>query len=618
MTETKTPEGYKTADPFKVTIHQQNETHHYSVVNNVLEERLKVVKADAESGKTIPRANAGFKIKSLQTGKYVSMPNLNHDGTTDTFMTNEEGYLTTTEALPYGQYELVETQAPLGYVLAKDPAKFSITGKDSDGIVTVKFTDKSQKGIVTLHKTGATPVEVTKQSTKYGEQYGFNYDYTPLAGAKFEFTASKNITTADGTVHAKKGEIVATATTDANGQIKTPQLYLGKYSVKEVAAPNGFILNDKPIDFELKYAGQNVEVTSTSLKATNDFQKLNVVVNKQAEQIKSWDKNKPTLENKAANGQVFGLFSKAGYNKGDINVPAKALVATATVKDGKATFADIQLPEGSYYVQELDAGEAYQLDDQTYDFEFKATDNTTTKNLTINGDKDTPILNKLHFNEFTFKKINETAKLVEDKGYQFTFDGNAKGAVFELLDKDKKVIQTTTIDDKSIGAFKNVPVGTFYLREKTPSATNLVLTKDLTKIVSTKTGITVYDAKGQLISQDKKNRQTKKQQLKLKKPPKKPEISFTLKNNLIKGTGELTKTDVSNGKVLPNTGIKVLDQDGKTVVSGRTNDKGIFSFATCLLANTNLWSMTHQKVTRSMKHLSILKSLKMVKSSRRK
>lgn len=376
----------------------------------------------------------------------------------------------------------------------------------------------------------------------------------------------------------KKGETVATATTDADGQIKTPQLYLGKYSVKEVAAPNGFILNDKPIDFELKYAGQNVEVTSTSLKATNDIQKLNVTVNKQAEQIKSWAKNKPTIENKAANGQVFGLFSKAGYTNGDTKVPAKALVATAIVKDGKATFADIQLPEGSYYVQELDAGEAYQLDDQTYDFEFKATDNTATKNFTINSDKDAPILNKLHFNEFTFKKINETAKLVEDKGYQFTFDGNAKGAVFELLDKDKKVIQTTTIDDKSIGSFKNVPVGTFYLREKTPSATNLVLTKDLTKIVSTKTGITAYNAKGQLISQVKKQT-AEKTATETKETTETPEISFTLQNSLIKGTGELTKTDVSDGKVLPNTGIKILNQDGKPVVSGRTNDKGIFSFA---------------------------------------
>ena len=52
-----------------------------------------------------------------------------------------------------------------------------------------------------------------------------------------------------------------------------------------------------------------------------------------------------------------------------------------------------------------------------------------------------------------------------------------------------------------------------------------------------------------------------------------------MQNSLIKGTGELTKTNVSDGKVLPNTGIKILNQDGKTVVSGRTNDKGVFSFA---------------------------------------
>lgn len=144
--------------------------------------------------------------------------------------------------------------------------------------------------------------------------------------------------------------------------------------------------------------------------------------------------------------------------------------------------------------------------------------------------------------------------------------------------KDKKVIQTTTIDDKSVGSFKNVPVGTFYLREKTPSATNLVLTKDLTKIVSSKIGITAYNAKGQLISQDKKQAD-EKATTETKETTEIPEISFTLQNSLIKGTGELTKTDVSDGKVLPNTGIKILDQDGKTVVSGRTDDKGIFSFA---------------------------------------
>lgn len=575
VTESKTPEGYKTVDPFKVTIHTQNETHHYGVENKVIEEKLRVVKADAESGKTIPLAGAAFKIKSLQTGKYVTMPNHNHDGMTDTFLTNEAGYLITSETLPYGKYELVETKAPTGYVLAKDPASFTIDGTHKDGIVDIKFLDKSQKGIVALKKTGATPVSVDKQTTKFGDQYNFKYDYTSLAGAKFEFTAREDIKTADGTVHAKKGQVVATATTDENGQIKTPQLYLGKYAAKEVDAPNGYVLNSKPIEFELKYAGQSVEVTSTSLAMTNDFQKLNVTVAKQAEAIKNWNDNKPTLDKVAANGQVFGIFTREAYSNGTIKVPAKALVATAVTKDGKASFNGVQLPEGKYFVKELDAGDQFDLDTAEHDFEFTANDNQATKSFEITGEKESPILNKLHLNEFSFKKTNEVAKIDEGTGYKFDFAGNAKDAEFELLDSTKKTIQSIKINDQSIGTFKNVPVGTFYLREKATSNNQLVLNTDLVKIISTKDGITAYDTQNKLISatteaDEKETDEADKSKQSL--------ILFELKNYLIKGTAQLTKKDVSDGKLLPNTGIKIIDADGKTVTEGRTDDHGVFSF----------------------------------------
>lgn len=572
ISESKTPEGYKTVEPFKVTIHSQNETHHYGVENKVIEEKLRVVKADAESGKTIPLAGAAFKIKSVQTGKYVTMPKHNHDGVTDTFLTNKDGYLIISETLPYGKYELVEIKAPTGYVLAKDPASFTIDGTHKDGIVDIKFLDKSQKGIVSLKKTGASPVSVDKQTTKFGDQYNFKYDYTSLAGAKFEFTAREDIKTADGTVHAKKGQVVATATTDENGQIKTPQLYLGKYSAKEISAPDGYVINSKPIDFELKYAGQAVEVTSTSLSMTNDFQKLNVTVAKQAETIKNWNDNKPTLDKVAADGQVFGIFTRAAYSNGTIKVPAKALVATAVTKDGKVNFNGVQLPEGKYFVKELDAGDRFDLDTDEHDFEFSANDNLATKSFEIKSDKDLPILNKLHFNEFSFKKVNETATLDEGTGYKFEFNGNAKNAEFELLDSDKKVIQSTKIDDQSVGTFKNIPVGTFYLREKSPSNGNLVLNTELTKLISTKQGIKAYDEQNKFISQTEETTKTDSGKV------TKPMILFELKNYLIKGTTELTKKDVSNGKLLPNTGIKIVNADGKTVTEGRTNDQGVFSF----------------------------------------
>ncbi|WRM21544.1 SpaA isopeptide-forming pilin-related protein [Lacticaseibacillus paracasei] len=499
----------------------------------------------------------------MQTNKYEVQPTADKSGTTDKFATDNSGELITAEALGYGKYQLEEVQAPDGYVLAKEPAKFTIDGSHKDGIVVIKFADLSQKGVATLTKTGATPVAVEKVETEYGDQYKFKYDYTALAGAKFEFKAAEDITTADGTVRAHKGDVVATGTTDAQGQIQTPELYLGKYTATEVSAPNGFILNTDPIAFELKYAGQEVTVTSTSLEAKNDFQQLDITLNKQEESLTGWKNNLPEIKNVAGNGQVFGLFSMAATKIGDTEVPAQSLLATTTVKDGKAAFDAIQLPVGYYYVKELDAGNSHDLSTTMYGFHFNTTDNEKIKNIKINDGKQ--IENKLHEKELSFKKINEVATLVSGKGYSYAMTGNAAGAVFELLDADKKVIQTITVGRDSTGSIKHLPVGTFYLRESKPSATNLVLSKETLKLVSTKDGVTVFDGKDKQIGEAKAD-------------AKEPTIAFELNNNLIKGTGELTKTDVSTGKRLPNTGIRILDKDGKTVVSGRTDKNGVFSF----------------------------------------
>lgn len=83
----------------------------------------------------------------------------------------------------------------------------------------------------------------------------------------------------------KKGETVTTITTDENGEWQSPELYLGKYQAIEVSAPNGFIIDDRPIPFGLKYAGQLVELTSTSITATNDFHSLVIQLFKEVELI---------------------------------------------------------------------------------------------------------------------------------------------------------------------------------------------------------------------------------------------------------------------------------------------------------------------------------------------
>ena len=66
-----------------------------------------------------------------------------------------------------------------------------------------------------------------------------------LSGAVYQVIASEDIVTADGTVRANAGDIVAELTTDENGYAETDLLYLGKYEVVEVTAPYGYVLNDR-------------------------------------------------------------------------------------------------------------------------------------------------------------------------------------------------------------------------------------------------------------------------------------------------------------------------------------------------------------------------------------
>lgn len=116
------------------------------------------------------------------------MPKFNEDGTTDTFYTNEDGYLITSERLSYGNYELIEVQAPEGYILAKEPVTFKVDGFN-DGLIEIRFEDMSQKGIVNFTKTGQKPVGVKTIESDYGMVYKFVFDYKPIADVTYRIEA---------------------------------------------------------------------------------------------------------------------------------------------------------------------------------------------------------------------------------------------------------------------------------------------------------------------------------------------------------------------------------------------------------------------------------------------
>lgn len=398
-----------------------------------------------------------------------------------------------------------------------------------------------------------------------------------IAGVTYCIEAVEDIITNDGTVRAKKGEVVATLTTDKNGEWQSPELYLGNYQAIEASAPSGYILNTTPIPFELKYAGQTVELTSASLTATNDFQSLDIQLFKDEESISSWNNNLPEIENIKGNQKVFGIFTREAQNITDeIQVPENVLVGYQMVTEGVATF-ELQLPQGQYYLKEIDAGETHVASDVEYDIEFTAENNHATFPIHIYQDTvsygkatllkiaHTPILNTLHFNEFSIKKVNEQAIFDKETGITFNYDYLGTGAIFILEDEAGEVIQEVMIDKNGIGTFENIPVGTFYLKEKATSSDSYVLSDSVIRIESTKDGIKAYDENNAILGE---------QEAEIEEFL----ILFEAKNRLVKGTAELTKKDVSTGELLPDTGIRILDEDKNIIAEGRTDENGVFTF----------------------------------------
>ena len=105
-----------------------------------------------------------------------------------------------------------------------------------------------------------------------------------LPGAVYEITAAEDIITPDGTRRASAGEVVDTVTTDETGLAESKPLYLGKYEIREITAPGGYVLNTEIRTAELAYAGQEIEIAETAADFYNERQKATVSLDKVLEQ----------------------------------------------------------------------------------------------------------------------------------------------------------------------------------------------------------------------------------------------------------------------------------------------------------------------------------------------
>ena len=465
--QTKGWEGTEFIADFDVNISENGQTYRYLINNAEFESYVKVVKVDSETGKTIPYEGAGFEIYD-SNGQKISMTFAYPTPTTiDTFYTNSEGYLITPEVLPYGEYSLVEVQAPYGYALDKTPVAFSVSSENAEKensltIVKVVKQNTAQKGKISVHKTGDIFTSVATVSSAYtnenGEMIVNPTTYTPvfadgdLSGAVFQVIAVEDIVTPDGTTRAYARDVVSEITTDKNGYAETEPLYLGKYEIREIKAPEGYVLNNEPKDVELTYAGQEFEVRDTVNTAfENEYQSVRISLSKVMESDELFG-----IYGKDCYTSIrFGLFAAEDITAADGSaIPADGLLSEVSLDEDMAAKFDVQIPFGRYYVKEISTDEHYVLNGEKYlvNFEYMGQD---IQNVDIDCGQ---FVNLLKRGRIEGHKTDDKSEPLEN-------------AVFGLFTADcvkfsrDTAIMTAASDENGCFEFADVPFGMYIVRE---------------------------------------------------------------------------------------------------------------------------------------------------------
>ena len=460
-------EGTEFMLDFDVNISENEQTYRYLINNAEFESYVKVVKVDSETGKIIPYEGAGFEIYD-SNGQKISMTFAYPTPTTiDTFYTNSEGYLITPEILPYGEYSLVEVQAPVGYVLDSTPVSFTVSADNAEKenaltVIKVRKENTAQKGKISVHKTGDIFTSVATVSSAYtnenGEMIVNPTTYTPvfadgdLSGAVFQVIAVEDIVTPDRTTRAYAGDVVSEITTDENGYAETEPLYLGKYEIREIKAPYGYVLNNEPKDVELTYAGQEFEVRDTVNTAfENEYQGVRISLSKVMENDELFG-----IYGKDNYTSIrFGLFASENITAADGTViPADGLISEVSLDEDMTAKFDVQIPFGRYYVKEISTDEHYVLGGEKYlvNFEYMGQDIRT---VDIDCGQ---FVNLLKRGRIEGHKVDDKSEPLEN-------------AVFGLFTADcvkfsrDTAVMTAASDENGFFEFDDVPFGKYIVRE---------------------------------------------------------------------------------------------------------------------------------------------------------
>lgn len=540
--ETKVPgELHKTKD-FTVRITEDSRTpQRWRVLNDgPFEAYIRFVKKDAETGKTVLLPNVTFKIKKAGTDEYVE--HKVGDKKISEFTTDETGTVTTPLKLKYGEYEVDEITAPEGYLVTEDAFPFSVTKTgavqvledgDGDAVIEVVVSNTSVKGSISIVKKGEVLAgaeyetiidRILTEVTGDDRSVTFQYEEQGLEGAVYNLIAAEDIYTPDhqttesgsrelaviGGVPASAGAVVATLTTDENGEAEIEGLPLGKYRMEEVTAPKGYVLCEEAQEITLAYKDQNTEVIYGNAEFVNARVKTSLSL------IKHNSVNGVPVE-----GAVYGVYALEDIlgADGEILVEADSLADTVrTDTEGRAAF-DADLPLGHYYVKEIETAPGYLVDENEYPVDF-----------TYKGQMTAVLTQEI--------EVKETPVIVEVSKTDITSGKELAGAKLEIIDKDGNVY-AEWVTDGTPHQLNAIPAGDYRLRE-------------------------TYAPYGYKIANEV--------EFTVEETGEIQKVAMT--DERVKGRIEIYKTDKSNGKPIEGVVFEVRDKAGKVLATLKTDKKG--------------------------------------------
>ena len=324
--------------------------------------------------------------------------------------------------------------------------------------VTLNVTNTPVRGDVLLEKTGLQLVRFEDEQDAYGNTVMrpvFQNGY--LAGAVFELRAAEDIVGKEGSVFYRKDELIETLTTSKTGSVKSRVLPLGKYSLTEISAPDGYVLDATPHPFTLAAVDQQTALVEVKVSAGNTYLPVRVTLRKQKENLLLTETAdgmiRQTVETVPGEGFVFGLFNRDVITYGDSQkLPANTLMATgATDSQGNLTFSGLY-PHGDYYIKELSVPDGWLLSAQTYPVTLTPNHKASGENV-ITVYLDQPILNRLIYTPVTLTKTDITGA------------EKLPGALIEVYDAEGNIIYREYTDAN--GEISNIPVvpGTYTFKE---------------------------------------------------------------------------------------------------------------------------------------------------------